>query len=464
MYVGRALKDAGWEVRLFHLHLGEENLLYDAVKQAPPLFVGISTIIGPTLRRDIDLSRKLKALGQTVVWGGVFASMVPEMVLADGAIDYVVKGEAENSAPRLASAIWEKAAPVGIPGVGYIENGQARINPGCDYPQDLDKVQPGWELIDPKKYLRKFEGRDDYFWQIFFSRGCPSACAFCYNRTDDGRRVWRAHSLEYWKDQLAYLEKTLSEKIGVLTLAGDNSFGDPEQAWKLIEGLGRTWSGVTRLELVGQEFVRRARETRAVYLGFGLESGSDRMLKIYNKDLTSESAMNAAEQLAAHKCLYDFGVIFFGPGETVEDRQRTVEFMEKARARNPYLYFAFNAYWAFPHTPLWPKCLEQGFRAPAGLDEWSTRFNDFMEVHGWDRIRWARAASVLKLLYAYPAAGGETIPRWARSILYRRLHHFKFELPLEEGLRFVYRNYLRLANKPAGSYSLGGETRPLGPR
>ena len=455
MYVGSALKTAGWEVKLFHLHLGEENLLYDAIKQKAPLFVGISTIIGPTLRRDIDLSRGLKKMGQTVVWGGVFASMVPELVMADGAIDYVVKGEAEKSAPRLAESIFEKAPPIDIPGVAYFENGQLRVNPGCDYPEDLDKVQPGWELIDPKKYLRKFEGRDDYFWQIFFSRGCPNACAFCYNRMDDGRRVWRSHSLSYWKEQLAWLEKTLTEKIGVLALAGDNAFGDAEKAWELIQGLGRTWSAATRLELVNEEFVRRARATRAVYLGFGLESGSDRMLKIYNKDITAEMAMDAAEKLAAYKCLYDFGVIFFGPGETVEDRRLTVEFMEKARYCNPYLYFAFNSYWAFPQTPLWQKCLEQGFREPADLDEWSVRFNNFMEVHGWDRKMWARTASVLKLLYGFPAASGESIPGWARKILYRRLHNFKFNLPVEEALRFVYRNYLRLANKPAGSYSLG---------
>jgi radical SAM superfamily enzyme YgiQ (UPF0313 family) len=454
MFVGRALKDAGWKVRLFHLHSGEEEILYDAVKCEPPLFVGVSTIIGPTLSRDIAVSRKLKQMGQTVVWGGVFASMVPEMVLKEGFVDFVVKGEAEKSAPRLAEAIFSNTPPRDIPGVGFREGEELRINPGCDWPKDLDRFQPGWELVDLKKYFRRFPGRNDYFWQIFFSRGCPHSCSFCYNRLDEERKLWRTNSLPYWQEQLSYLEKNLPQKIGVLVLAGDNAFGEPARAWEMIESFQRPWSGQARIELVNDEFVRRARDSRAVYLGFGLESGSDRMLKIYNKGITSAQAMAAVEKLAALKAVVDLGIIFFGPDETTDDRRLTVEFMEKARGLNPFLFFAINCFWAFPQTPLWEKVIAQGWRPPKNLDEWAARFIDFMEVYGWTRKKWARTYSVARILYAYPRAGGEPFPAWARKILYRRLHNFQFDWPIEEVLRFAYRNYMRLRGKELGDFAI----------
>jgi len=448
MYVGRALTDAGFPVRLFHLHRGEEKILYDEVQRQKPLFVGVSTTIGSTLSRDIEISMRLKAMGQKLVWGGVFASMVPEQVLGGGFVDFVVRGEAEHSAPKLAEAILADSAPRNIPGVCWLEHGQFMSNPGCEWPQDLDQFQPGWELIDLKQYFRKFANRDDYCWQVIFSRGCPHSCAFCYNRLDEERKRWRTNSPAYWDDQLAYLEKHLPARIGVLSLAGDNAFGDEGKAWEMIEHFRRPWAAVGRIELVGDDFVRRCRETRAVYLGFGLESGSERMLKVYNKGITSAQAMTAIEKLASINAVQDVGIIFFGPGETLEDRRLTVEFMEKARAANPYLYFAVNPFWAFPGTPLWEKVLEQGWRPPANLHEWSTRFLDFMEVHGWDRRKWGRAYGAARRLYGFPRAWGETVPSWSRGILYSRLHNFQFNYPIEEVLRFAYRTYYLGRKRP----------------
>ena len=443
MFVGKALVKAGFSVQLFHLHQGEENLLYQAVLDKPPLFVGFSTIIGSTLKRDIEMSRVVKKMGQVVVWGGVFASMVPELVLKEDYVDYVVIGEGEIIAPRLAEAIAHKEPPKDIPDVGWKDNEEIKINPPSGWVEDIDQFEPGWELVDPSLYLRKFPYLEEYYWQVYFTRGCPKNCSFCYNRLDDRRRHWRAHSLEYRRSQLKFLDKFLPQKPKIISLLGDNPFGVPEKGWEIVYELKRPWAGVGRLELVREDFLKRVKETRAVYLGFGLESASPKMLKIYNKEYAQDQALSAVELLKDYPCLYDIGMIFFGPEEELEDRRENLRFMEQARKINPYLYFAYNPFWVFPKTPLWEKCLKQGFIPPKNIKEWSERFLDFMEIHHFNRRKWARAQTILYLLYGRPRVIF-SLPGWVHQALYRRLYNFQFNFPLEELLRVSMRGMNKL--------------------
>jgi len=437
MYVGKALTNAGFKVRIFHLHSGEEKQFYKEVERSQPLFVGFSTIIGNALKRDIEMSKALKKMGQTIVWGGVFASMVPEQVLAQDYVDYVVIGEGEEITPQLAEAILEKEPPSSIPDVGWKDKGEIKINPPGRWSNNLDQYEPGWELIDLKKYLRKFPGREEYYWQISCFRGCPHKCSFCYNWIDSRRRVWRANSLEWCKEQLKYLEKRLPVKIKILSFPGDNSFGNKDHAWEIIYGLEKAWAGMGRLEIVDEDFVKKAKETQAVYLGFGLESASEKMLKIYQKELTPQKAMTSISLLSKLSCLVDVGMMFFGPGEEQADRRESILFMEKALKENPKVYFAFNTFWAFPKTPLWKKCLELGYHPPQTPEEWSERFMSFLEVYGWNRKKWLRANFLLNAFFGIPPRLAEQIPGWLRKILYQRLWKFEFNFPLEDLIRLT---------------------------
>ena len=97
MYVASALKRAGWDVRQFHLHGPNDTTLIDAINEEMPLFVGLSNFVSPTVKLDIRLSRALKKKGVKLVWGGLFATSLPEITLSSDCIDYIVVGEAENS-------------------------------------------------------------------------------------------------------------------------------------------------------------------------------------------------------------------------------------------------------------------------------------------------------------------------------------------------------------------------------
>src|SRR5439155_2531673 len=89
-------------------------------ERARPLFVGFSTITGPQLRPVIAASKRVKALGVPVVWGGVHATIMPEECLREPYVDYVVVNEGEQTAVELAHLLAGSAphAPEHVLGLG----------------------------------------------------------------------------------------------------------------------------------------------------------------------------------------------------------------------------------------------------------------------------------------------------------------------------------------------------------
>ena len=105
MFIGKALMNAGWKVKLFHLFPGRDQELYNAIKQEQPLFLGVSSMIGSGLRWLVKVSKDAHRMGVPVVWGGPFASMVPEVLLREDHVMYVVVGEAEKNIAALAEPL-----------------------------------------------------------------------------------------------------------------------------------------------------------------------------------------------------------------------------------------------------------------------------------------------------------------------------------------------------------------------
>ncbi len=435
MFVGKALARAGWRVRLFHLCSGEEQQLFDAINDEKPLFLGVSSQIGSMVKWLIMVSKRAHRMGVPVVWGGPFASMVPKLVLGEDYVKYVVLGEGEKNTPLLADAIAAGEKPKGVPGVGWSEGEEVHMEPPAEIETDLDQFEPGWELVPLEKYYGHLMGRKEKFFHIPFSRGCPFNCGFCYNRIFPSQKRWRSHSPEYYRAQLEYLNKHLPEPMDALSLIGDNALGRPEKGKELIQGLGMPWSGVLRIELVDEDFVRWAGETGCLYIGFGFETASDRLQKVYDRHNTAEQFRRGVELFRGSGTMVSLGVMFFGPTETLQERRETIELIEELYLLNDNLICAANAFFPQPGTTLWSRCIEEGFNPPADLEEWSVRYIDFMRVHGWTPRKWARVYTTFQMLYGSPLSLNTLKPGRRRSRLYKRLWDFSFRLPVEEAVR-----------------------------
>lgn len=243
MYVADALMQVGFRVRLFHETEASMNAFLKQVADEGPLFVGFSTITGPQLLPTIQASRRVHGMGIPVVWGGVHATIMPEEVLREDYVDFVVVNEGEETSQEfalmLAGALpqdWSR-----VRGLAYRdEEGRFRFNGERPFIQNLDQYRPRWELLpDVTRYAIR-SGPYERAIPVYISRGCPFRCGFCYNEVVM-KRTWRQHSDAFILNQIRWLRET--HAINAVDYADDYLFGRIKPMQRLVEKVGMPWSG-----------------------------------------------------------------------------------------------------------------------------------------------------------------------------------------------------------------------------
>jgi anaerobic magnesium-protoporphyrin IX monomethyl ester cyclase len=111
-----------------------------------------------------------------IVIGGHHPTQLPRNVIGHPAVDYILRGEAEESLPLLAKAIQNGHSPNGIPGIVYQKPNQELFISDPAVVRKLDDIPtPSMELIKHQFYQRS--GKNSMV--IATSRGCPMKCSYC---------------------------------------------------------------------------------------------------------------------------------------------------------------------------------------------------------------------------------------------------------------------------------------------
>ena len=181
-----AARRAGHEVRLLDLQVDKHADYYEILERWRPDAVGFGVNYLANVPEVIDLAIETRRRLPSVFFfvGGHSASFTAHELIdhAAGAIDCVVKGEAEEITPRVLSAARDgEQALRALPGV-VTAGGEG---PPPELVRDLDALLPARELL--AKRNKYFIGVLDPAASIELSRGCPWDCSFCSAWTFYGR-------------------------------------------------------------------------------------------------------------------------------------------------------------------------------------------------------------------------------------------------------------------------------------
>jgi len=361
--------------------------------------VGISAITGNQIKyglRVASLVRKTNP-NAVIVWGGIHPSLLPEQTIRHPLVDVVVIGEGEQTFLEVVDAIFKANNLTGIPGT-CIQKSDGEVVFGPKRPfLNMDELPlPAYDLIKMEDY-HGIEYQFDYQ----SSRGCPFRCAFCYNTVFCGRRYRKKSSDKVIKELIH-----LHDKYGVINFAfvDDEFFIDRKRVEAIFDGIlesSREFGIVAscRLDIVRRlspallEKMKRAGVTR---IFFGAESGSSKILKAIQKDITTEDIVEGARIVAETGIRPNLSFMSGFPGETLEDFERTIEIILKLWELHPLVtvngIFPFNAY---PGTSLYRKALEFGLKIPQSLEEWGEWTFQYKPDNPWlDPVKkqWAEIA------------------------------------------------------------------------
>jgi anaerobic magnesium-protoporphyrin IX monomethyl ester cyclase len=251
--IGGPLLDKGFHVELLDAEFGPMGIheIIAETLQFNPSIVMLghsgSTSAHVTIMR-ISLLIKEAAPDTIIIYGGIFPTYHwKDMLNEYPQIDYIVRGEGENTTTLLAQALFEKRNAESVDGIALRKNGKAFATPLAEMIDDLDRYRIGWELIDHRKYSYWGNKRAVV---VQFSRGCPYPCSYCGQRgfwtrwrhrdpvkfAKELARLYREHGVELinFADELptgsrtawkTFLEALIDENVN-LTLVGSTRAGD----------------------------------------------------------------------------------------------------------------------------------------------------------------------------------------------------------------------------------------------
>jgi anaerobic magnesium-protoporphyrin IX monomethyl ester cyclase len=381
IYVGTALKSAGYNVIILDERIAGnfDAALKEALAQKP-LFVGISSMTGYQIQHGLLIAQRVRDLAPHVpiVWGGVHPTIHPDSTVRHALVDIVVIGEGEETAVELAGALEAGGDLQQVRGIVLEDAGKVVHTP--KRPKiDLNSLPaPDYSLVDINRYFTIGHISRTNQLQIVTSRGCPFHCGYCYLLLPE-LRGYRAISARKVYDEI----QRLSQKYGVKSIFfyDDYFFGDRQRVLEFVELLEQKPLGVQfevscRIDFLVREndaFLSRLRNAGFTELLIGVESGSERILKLIRKGFAREHILEANRKLAKAGISSKLSWMAGFPTETQEDFYQTVDMMLQLTRENPYCSLTpLGIYTPYPGTELYENCKNSfGMEFPATLDGWA---------------------------------------------------------------------------------------------
>ncbi|MBE9516424.1 MAG: B12-binding domain-containing radical SAM protein [Proteobacteria bacterium] len=325
------------------------------IKQAPA-YVGI-TLFTVGVWNAVTIAKLIKkALPNTIiiVGGPHISSMGSETIERFKEFDYAVNGEGEKTLMELLTAI-ENGTPMNeVPGILFRDGPFVKTTPGNPINRVLDELPyPAWDLLPdfPNAYKPAiYDFPRGPVATIAASRGCPFQCRFCDTSTF-GNRV-RHYSPEKVFDMM----KHLNEKYGVrhIMFVDDLFLASKVRVTELCNmllesDLKMTWSCTARVDTVKPGVLKLMRKAGCWEISFGLESGSNEMLKKMDK-LAEVEKSEQAVKWTADAGIRTKGLFMLGyPGETRETIDMTKDFVK----RIPMTIMNLTKFTPYPGSPIY---------------------------------------------------------------------------------------------------------------
>ena len=364
------LREHGVEVDVLDAQAEQMDLaqIRRRMEEYEPTIVGL-TCMTPTVHDDFDVAGAAKELGATTVIGGPHADAMPEETIERPEVDFVVIGEGEEPMFRLVEAIEGDLKFEDVPGlVFHNQEGKVHMNEGHLHPELDELPYPAYDLLPFKRYGSIIT--KDRLSTICPGRGCPFKCGFCFKLTSDKSIRFRspesvAEELEYVVNEFGVNE--INFVSDTLTLKKTFIFPFCEEI--IRRNIKISWVAPTRADCVSPEMLKLMKKAGCRSLRFGVETGSDKIIKLLDKSLTKERAKKAFKW-AKEAEIESFAYFILGYiGETDKTVQETLDFV---RELSPDLLM-YNAATPLPSTRLFEQSIEAGLVEP---DYWKKFVRD----------------------------------------------------------------------------------------
>jgi radical SAM superfamily enzyme YgiQ (UPF0313 family) len=323
LYIAANLEKKGHAVQI--LDLPRQKL-----KLENPDLIGI-TCLTNTFNRAISILKEIKEQlpGVKTVIGGPHASFMPEESLGTGVVDYVIKGEGEESLLNLGEEKIIQTKPI-----------------------DLNKLPlPARHLLK-----RKYDVAG-----VVVNRGCPFKCIYCVRqKLFSVCRLRDPVSLQQELKQIKQLDYQYFNLYDNLNISSEHAV----EVCKSIHqsGVNLPWGCELRADHLTYNLAQLLAKTGCRAIGVGVESGSEKVLKIINKNQNPKLVKKGIENAKKAGLIVQAYFVLGLPGETWETFKQTLQYLQSLPLDPEQDKIDFFIATPYPGSDLWEKQQELGIK------------------------------------------------------------------------------------------------------
>jgi radical SAM superfamily enzyme YgiQ (UPF0313 family) len=301
----------------------------------------------------------------TTVFGGVAATFLWEHLLGECPdLDCVVLGEGEATISELVEGLDQRTSRnlnemlADVPGLAIRLHGSLVKTSSRPFIQDLDS------LPIPAKYFT--------YDHLSLSRGCPGNCTFCGSPRFWERRV-RFHSARYFVDELEMLYRRGVRFFYVSddTFTMKKSLVIAACREILARELDIFWYAISRVDCVDEDILYWMRKSGCIQISFGVESGSEKIRNLLNKNITEEQIVRAFDLTQSFGILARAYFIYACPGETEATIEEHLRLIQRIKPLSVIFYIMH----LFPGTAMYEEWKQNRQK---GDEIWKDRIEDIL--------------------------------------------------------------------------------------
>jgi anaerobic magnesium-protoporphyrin IX monomethyl ester cyclase len=330
LYLAGALRKHGHDVEVYDImtknHEFEEIKLNIIDKKPDIVLIGAFT---SSINAAVETLKVVKEIDEKIVTclGGVHATFCYEELMTNSFIDFIIRGEGEETIAELVNAIeLDENNYSQINGLVFRDGKNIVTNEKRTLINDLDSLEPAWDLLNWEDYHYRIT--DSRLALISSSRGCDHECKFCSQH-----KFWDKTYRERSAENLLQEIIMLNQKYGVtMCLFSDEYATKNRVRWEkfldlIIEkDLGMFFTMETRVADIirDKDILWKYREAGFIHVYVGVESTSQDKLDEYKKELTIEEGKEGIRLLNEAGIITECSFILGGPDESPEKINETL--------------------------------------------------------------------------------------------------------------------------------------------
>jgi len=364
LYIGAVLEKEKYDIKIYD-PLPNDKTYLEKIIHFNPDIIGVSVLTSYLYRTKYIIEQvREKLKGVIIIIGGVHPTAVPQESFNFLKPDFIVRGEGEYVMRELCLRLKEGKSFENIQGLCYFREGKLLISQPATSIENLDELPlPARHLINFKKYLFP-PGVIRGYWSerctsVMTSRGCPFQCIWCGTQTIFGHKVRRRSVLNVIKELELLIKNYNVDSVWFV----DDTF-TLDKKWVIefcnqiiTRKIRLKWGCQAHVNTIDEEMLKIMKRAGLIQIDFGVESGSEKVLKALKKGSNIQNIKRAFSITKSLGIRRMATFIFNNPEETEEDIRKTFKIAKEIKPDFVSSFFLTP----FPGTELMDIAKERGW-------------------------------------------------------------------------------------------------------